>query len=38
MKQNAEIKCGANIVCGKVTHRGVAEALGLAFTAVDGLL
>jgi alanine dehydrogenase len=38
MKQNPEIKCGANVVEGKVTYKGVAEAFGLAFTPIDRLL
>jgi alanine dehydrogenase len=38
MKQNSEIKCGANVVEGKVTYKGVAEAFGLAFTPIEKLL
>ncbi|MEJ2099210.1 MAG: alanine dehydrogenase [Desulfobacterales bacterium] len=38
MKQNSEIKQGANVVKGKVTYRGVAEAFGLKFTSIDSLL
>jgi alanine dehydrogenase len=38
MKQNPEIKRGANVVRGKVTYRGVAEAFGLKFTSIDSLL
>jgi alanine dehydrogenase len=38
MKQNPEIKYGANVVKGKVTYRGVAEAFGLEFTNIDSLL
>ena len=38
MKQNPEIKSGANVVKGKVTYRGVAEAFGLKFTSIDRLL
>ena len=38
MKQNPEIKHGANVVKGKVTYRGVAEAFGLKFTSIDSLL
>jgi alanine dehydrogenase len=38
MKQNPEIKLGANVVKGKVTYRGVAEAFGLKFTSIDSLL
>jgi alanine dehydrogenase len=38
MKENKEIKLGANIVNGKVTYEGVASAFGLDFTPVDNLL
>jgi alanine dehydrogenase len=38
MKQNPEIKLGANVVKGKVTYKGVAEAFGLKFTSIDTLL
>jgi alanine dehydrogenase len=38
MKQNPEIKAGANVVKGKVTYKGVAEAFGLKYTSVDRLL
>jgi len=38
MKQNPEIRLGANIVKGKVTYKGVAEAFGLKYTSVDRLL
>jgi len=38
MQQNPEIKYGANVVKGKVTYRGVAEAFGLKFTPIDTLL
>jgi alanine dehydrogenase len=38
MKENVEIKRGANVVQGKVTYKGVADAFGLAYTPVDGLL
>jgi alanine dehydrogenase len=38
MQQNAEIKYGANVVNGKVTYEGVAEAFGLNFTPIDNLL
>jgi alanine dehydrogenase len=38
MKQNPEIRRGANVVKGKVTYRGVAEAFGLKFTPIDSLL
>jgi len=38
MKQNSEIKLGANVVNGKVTYQGVAEAFGLKFTPINTLL
>ena len=38
MKENPEIKLGANVVRGKVTCKGVAEAFGLDFTEIDELL
>jgi alanine dehydrogenase len=38
MQENPEIKLGANVVKGKVTYEGVADALGLEFTAIDNLL
>jgi alanine dehydrogenase len=37
-KENPEIKRGANIVKGKVTYKGVAEAFGLEYVPVDNLL
>ena len=38
MRENPEIKLGANVVQGKVTYKGVAEAFGLEHTPIDGLL
>jgi alanine dehydrogenase len=38
MKENPEIKLGANVINGKVTYKGVAEALGLELTPIDELL
>ena len=38
MQQNPEIKYGANVVKGKVTYEGVAEAFGLEFTPIDSLI
>ncbi len=38
MQENPEIKWGANVVKGKVTYQGVAEAFGLKFTPIDKLL
>ena len=37
-RENAGIKCGVNMVEGKVTCKGVAEAFGLEFVPVDSLL
>jgi alanine dehydrogenase len=37
-KDNPEIKLGANVVHGKVTYEGVAEAFGLKYETVDSLL
>ncbi len=38
MKENSEIKSGANIVKGRVTCKPVADAFGLDYTPVDSLL
>ena len=38
MKENSEIKLGANVVNGKITYKGVAEAFGLEYVPIDGLL
>ena len=38
MKENPEIKLGANVVKGKVTCKPVAEAFGLEYTLIDSLL
>ncbi len=38
MKENPEIKAGANVVEGKVTHKGVAEAFGLKYEPINKLL
>jgi alanine dehydrogenase len=38
MRESLEIREGANIVRGKVTFKGVADAFGLKFTPVDSLL
>ncbi|MGD2272321.1 MAG: alanine dehydrogenase [Desulfobacterales bacterium] len=37
-KENPEIKLGANVVRGKVTYEGVADAFGLKYESVDRLL
>ena len=38
MKENVEIARGANIINGKITYKGVAEAFGLEFTPIDEFL
>jgi alanine dehydrogenase len=38
MQENAEIRCGANVVRGKVTYQGVADAFHLDFTPIDAIL
>jgi alanine dehydrogenase len=38
MQDNPEIRPGANVVRGKVTYAGVAEAFGLEHTPIDSLL
>lgn len=38
MKDNHEIKLGANIVNGKVTYKGVAKAFNLKYTSIDEML
>jgi alanine dehydrogenase len=38
MKENKEIKLGANVVNGKVTYKGVSDAFGLEYTPIDSLL
>jgi len=38
MQENPEIKLGANVVKGKVTYEGVAEAFGLELTPIDSLI
>jgi len=38
MQENPEIRCGANVVQGKITYKGVAEAFGLKYTPIDSLL
>ena len=36
--ENAGVKAGVNVVAGKVTYRGVAEAFGLDFVPVETVL
>ncbi|MCF8045888.1 MAG: alanine dehydrogenase [Desulfarculaceae bacterium] len=38
MKENKEIKLGANVINGKVTYKGVSDAFGLEYTEIDQLL
>jgi alanine dehydrogenase len=38
MRENAEIKPGANVIQGKVTCEGVAKAFALPYTPIDTLL
>ena len=38
MRDNVEIRRGANVVGGKVTYKAVAEAFGLDYTPVDQLI
>lgn len=38
MKENPEIRRGANVVQGKVTFQGVADAFGLSFVSIDSML
>jgi alanine dehydrogenase len=38
MQENREIKLGANVIRGKVTYRGVADAFGLECVSIDDLL
>jgi len=38
MQENPEIKRGANVVKGKVTYKGLADAFNLEFISIDALL
>jgi alanine dehydrogenase len=38
MRDNNEIKCGANVINGDITYEAVAETFDLAFVSVDALL
>jgi alanine dehydrogenase len=38
MKESKEIKLGANVIKGKVTYKGVADAFGLEYVSIDSLL
>jgi alanine dehydrogenase len=37
-RENQDIAKGINIIRGKVTHKGVAEAFGLEYEPLDSLL
>ena len=38
MKENPEVKAGANVIKGKVTYKGVSDAFGLEYVPIDSLL
>jgi alanine dehydrogenase len=38
MRENPEIKFGANVIQGKITYKAVAEAFGLEYFSIDTLL
>ncbi len=38
MQENLEIKLGANVIQGKITYKGVAEAFDMEYVAIDSLL
>jgi alanine dehydrogenase len=38
MKENPEIRLGANVVNGRITCKGVAEAFGMEYTPIEELL
>ena len=38
MKENIELARGANVINGKITYKGVADAFGLELTPIDQLL
>ncbi len=37
-KTNSEVKLGVNMIDGKITYRGVAEAFGFEYTSVDEII
>ena len=37
-RENPEIRCGANVVKGKITCKGVADAFGLKYVPIDNLI
>lgn len=38
MQENQEIRLGANVIYGKVTYKGVAEAFDMPYTPIDELI
>jgi alanine dehydrogenase len=38
MAENIEIRRGANVINGNITYKGVADAFGLEYVPIDGLL
>ena len=38
MKENTEIKLGANVIKGKITYKGVSDAFGLEYVSIDSIL
>lgn len=38
MKENPEIKAGANLVAGKITYKAVADAFGLEYVPIDSVI
>ena len=38
MQENTEIKLGANVINGKVTYKGVADAFNMDYTQIETLL
>ena len=38
MQENPELACGANVVRGRVTHQGVAAALGMDTSPIAALI
>ncbi|MFC1877961.1 alanine dehydrogenase [Thermodesulfobacteriota bacterium] len=38
MQQNPEIKLGANVINGKITYQGVADAFGLEYCSIDEII
>jgi alanine dehydrogenase len=38
LQENPEIRCGANVVDGRITYRAVADAFGLDYTPIDDLI